>query len=56
MQIKIRCCDKKMEKVYSYFNGQETISFTCLRCGRFKTIIFGTLDEEELEAIKENVQ
>ncbi len=47
------CCNKKMVKSFSYFNGADYESETCLECGSFKTITEGQLDEEELDNLRE---
>jgi len=47
------CCDKEMVFDVNCFNGQEIESLTCLKCGFFETKIRGTLDDDELENMRE---
>lgn len=53
VKINLICCDEKMCFSANYFNGEDYQSWTCLKCGCFKTLIMGTLDDEELNNIKE---
>lgn len=51
IEIETNCCGEEMEKSEGGFNGEDCKSFTCLKCGRFISIIDGQLDEEELAGL-----